>query len=296
MKMKQIAVMALALAATGLYAQSETYQFEATFQQVDSSPDNPTKMTANVLGGTYYLKPVALNTGAPLFELDFLQRASSVGVAYATGNYEDADVQKTSIDGLGFSGKFYINNLILGVEKSAWNKRFPSKVIAGESIGKNFDATNFQLGYFVLPTTSVSFVNQNAKTANSPTAGLAAMQDVTITTNGLQSRTVMPIANGQHLAFSVLYNQVKRQQARVDENFELGASVRYYPTTKVYFDAGYKQNKGDYVNTVGETVTLGAGYALTPRLNVTLASERFSINDKTLTGATTTVLSAGYRF
>lgn len=292
MKMKLISALTLALVASGVFAQSETYQFEAAYTNISASAGNSLTQTGNQFSGTYYLKPVAINTGAPLFEAEFLQRASNIGIAYSQLTYEDATTASTSIDVPQVSGKLYMNDVILGIQTGAWNKDLPLKSGAAP-ISVNSNTTNYEIGYFVMPNTSVSYINQNSKASYSANAGL---NDLTITSNGLLSRTVMPVSGGQHLAFSLSYNEITRKQATTQVNTEIGGSLRYYPETKMYVEVGYIQNSGDYKNNVGTKYSVGLGYAITPRFGVSLASQRLSTADSAYAGSTTTTLSAGYRF
>lgn len=292
MKLKLLATVSLTLAATTLYAQSNTYQFEAAYQNLSSSVDDGTKQSGNQFSGKYYLNPVSITAGAPLFELEFLQRASNIAVSYAQVNYEDTNVASTNIDVPQLAGKLYLNNVILGVSTSPWNKDIPLK--AGGFRGTNTNTINYEIGYFVMPNTSVSYINGNSKATYSANAGL---NDLTITTNGLSSRTLMQISGGQHLAFTLTYNQINRKQTTSQDNTEYGGSLRYYPQSKMYLDVGYKENSGNYANSVGNTLSFGAGYAITPRLGLTLTSDKFTASNNSLKASgTTTVLAAGYRF
>ncbi len=292
MKLKLIPALALVFTTTGVFAQSETYQFEAAYTNISASDGAGMTQTGNQFGGTYYLKPVSINTGAPQFEAEFLQRASNIGVAYRQSTYEDATYASTSLDVPQIGAKLYLKDVVLGLQTGAWNKDLPLKSGA-PSISVNSTTTNYEIGYFVLPNTSVSYINQNSKASYSANAGV---NDLTITSNGLLSRTVMPVSGGQHVAFALSYNEITRKQATTQVNTELGGSLRYYPETKMYVEVGYIQNSGDDKNNVGNKYSVGLGYAVTPRLGLTIASQRLSVADSAYAGSTTTTLSAGYRF
>ena len=142
MKIKLISAAVIALAASSLHAQTETYQFEATYTNASASSSQSTTLDGNQFSGTYYFKPVAINTGAPQFEAEFLQRASNVNVTYAQNTYEDANIASTSLDIPQLSGKLYLNDFILGVQTNSLNKDLPLK--AGGTIGLN--ATTNKIG------------------------------------------------------------------------------------------------------------------------------------------------------
>lgn len=89
--MKVLSVAVGLLAATATYAQSNTYQFEAAYVQLTSSTDDDSKESQNIFSGKYYFNPVQIDTSKPLFESEFLQRASNVGLDYTRVSYEDTD-------------------------------------------------------------------------------------------------------------------------------------------------------------------------------------------------------------
>ena len=295
---KKVLFAAIGLLAANLtHAQSNTYQFEGSYYRLSSSQDDDTKESHNAFAGKYYLNPVQIDTSKPLFEAEFLQRASNVGLTYSRISYEDADLVKTTFGSPRVNGTLYVNDFIFGIQNNSSNPTFPTKANTARSVEVKINDTVLKFGYFVLPTTSISFVNKSQKATYSPSAGLAAIKDITITSNGLVSHSVITVANGQHMAFELSYDQIKREQTTSQSNKEYGAAARYYPQTNFYLNAGYMKNSGDYKNNVGSTTKFGAGYAITPRFGIEITTEKFSASDSSLkTSGTTTAVGAGYRF
>lgn len=204
---------------------------------------------------------------------------------------------KTTFNSPRVSGTLYVKDFIFGLKNTTSNPTFPTKANTARSIGVKVNETELKFGYFVLPTTSISFVNNSQKGTYSPSAGLAAIKDLTITSNGLVSHSVINLANGQHMSFALSYDQIKREQTTSQSNREYGGIARYYPQTSFYLDVGYKKNSGDDKNHVGNTTKFGAGYAITPRLGIEITTEKFSASDSSLkTSGTATAFVMGYRF
>jgi hypothetical protein len=297
MKLKMIAAVVSTLAITNAYAQ-ETYNVEAGFQYGKFSNDDGTKQKVTSVGGTYYLKPVAINQSQPFMELDFLQKASGISVLYATLGYEDKTFASTNANPLEVSGNFYVDNFAFGASTSSWGStNFTTKANAARYVGIKSTDTGFNVGYFVTPTTLVSYVSSKGTATYSPSAGISAINDLNTTTNGVKSHTVMSLGGTESLVVDLAYSQIKQEQTASKKNTEYAAKVRYYPEAKYFVEGGYTSNSGDNAGAKGKTMLLGAGYSFTPRFAVLLSTEKFSGDmSAEKSSSSTTTLSAGYRF
>ena len=297
MKLKMIAAVVGTLAIANVYAQ-ETYNVEAGFQYAKFSDDDSTKQTLTAVGGTYYLKPIIIDRSQPFMELDFLQKASGISVRSASLKYEDSTFASTSTSPLELSGNFYVDNFAFGASTSSWGStNFTTKANAARYVGIKSTTNGFNVGYFVTPTTLVSYINSKETATYAPSAGLAAIKDYDKTTNGVKSHTVTSLGGTEFLVVDLTYSQIKKEQTASEKNTEYGAKVRYYPEAKYFFEGGYTSNSGDNAGDKGKTMLLGAGYSFTPRFAVMLSTEKFSGDvSAEKSSSTSTMLTAGYRF
>lgn len=297
MKMKTIAAIVAALTSTGLYA-AETYNVEAGIRYTTSSVDDQTESTGTIISGTYYLKPITIDGAQPFMELDVLQRASGVSLRYATVSLETSALSKTTLNPVEIGGTFYVDEFVLGFNNSTWSKAFPVKSNTALNYDIKSTSTGFNVGYWALPNTVVSYFNekQDATYTRSSTS-LTALSDLKRTANGIASHTVMSLGGTQSLVLDLGYQQIKREQSSSDNNKEYAAKVRFYPEAKYFFEGGYSVNTGDYEYDKGTTIAVGAGYAFTPRFAVLLSTSKFDgdVSAKK-SSETATTLTAGYRF
>ena len=297
MKLKMIAAVVGTLVAANVYAQ-ETYNVEAGVQYGNFSDDDSTKQKLTSVGGTYYFKPIVIDQSQPFMELDFLQKASGISVRSASLKYEDSTFASTSTSPLELSGNFYVDNFAFGASTSSWGStNFTTKANAARYVGIKSTTNGFNVGYFVTPTTLVSYFNDKQTATYSPSAGIAAIKDLNTTTNGVKSHTVMSLGGTESLVIDLAYKQIKQEQTVSEKNTEYAAKVRYYPEAKYFVEGGYMSNSGDNAGDKGKTMLLGAGYSFTPRFAVLLSTEKFSGDvSAEKSSSTSTTLTAGYRF
>lgn len=295
--MKKLLVLSIAAMAVSAYA-AETYTVQAGVQHQTESTDDKTDLTATTFAGTYYLKPITIDGNQPFMELDVLQRASGVTVRYANVSMETSTLNKTTLSPVEFSGNFFVNDFVLGFNNSTWDKNFTLKSDATKYYGIKSTTTGFNVGYWVTPTTVVSYVNEkNDASYTRSVNSLSAIADVTNTTNGVLSHSVISLGGTQSVVLDLGYKQVKREQTTSKTNTEYAAKVRYYPEAKYFFEGGYSVNSGDYDYNKGKAFMVGAGYAFTPRFAVLLATEKFDGDVAAeKSSGTKTALTAGYRF
>lgn len=292
-----IAAVVGTLVISNAYAQ-ETYNIQAGVQHQTSSDDSKNDSTSTIFSGTYYLKNIVIDSTQPFMELDFLQKASNVSVGYGNVSSETSVLSKTTLNPVQLGGTFYNDNFIFGVNNQTWDKAFSLKSNTALNYGIKATTTGFNVGYFVTPTTAVSFVNEKSKgTYTRSSNSLTALKDLTITTNGVTSHTVMSLGGTESLVVDLGYRQIKQEQTVSEKNTEYAAKVRYYPQAKYFVEGGYTSNSGDNAGDKGKTMLLGAGYSFTPRFAVLLSTEKFSgdVSAEKSSGTSTT-LTAGYRF
>ena len=297
MKMKMIAAVVGTLVAANVYA-AETYNVQAGVQYLKGSVDDGTDTTATAIGGTYYFKDVVIDGTQPFMELDVLQKASNVSIQYINLSMETSVLSKTTVNPVQLGGTLYVDNFILGVNNTTWDKAFSLKSNATLNYGIKSTSTGFSAGYWVTPTTAVTFNNtKDDATYTRSSNSLTAIKDLTSTTNGIASHTVTSLGGTQSLVLDFYYDQIKREQTASETNKEYGAKVRYYPEAKYFVEGGYIVNTGDNAANKGKTYALGAGYAFTPRFAVLLSTAKFSGDvSSEKSSETQTILTAGYRF
>lgn len=297
MKLKMIAAVVGTLVAANVYA-AETYNVQAGVQYLKGSVDDGTDTTATVIGGTYYFKDVVVDGTQPFMELDVLQKASNVSLQYVNLSMETSVLSKTTVNPVTLGGTLYVDNFILGINNTTWDKAFSLKSNTALNYGIKSTTTGFSAGYWVTPTTAVSFVNsKNDATYTRSSTSLSAIKDLTSTSNGVASHTVTSLGGTQSLVLDFYYDQIKREQTASETNKEYGAKVRYYPESKYFVEGGYIVNTGDYAAHKGKTFVAGAGYAFTPRFAVLLSTSKFDGDvSSEKSSETQTILSAGYRF
>ena len=296
--MKKIMSIAIAaLTTANLYA-AETYNIEAGAQYYTLSNDANSKINMTAVGGTYYLKPIVMDGSQPFAEVDVLQKASGVSVHYMNMNTETAELASTTVTPIQLSGKFYVEDFVFSFSNFSYDKNFHTKANAANYYGIKATSNAFAVGYWVLPSTTVTFAN--AKTDSSyvrSTTSLANINDMNVTTNSVVSHTIASLGGTQSVVLDFVYSQVKVDQSTTKNNTEYVGKVRYYPEAKYFVESEYTINHGDMVGNKGKTIMVGGGYSLTPRLVVMLTTEKFNADDSSSKGSSkTSTLTAGYRF
>ena len=297
MKLKIITVLVGTLVIANAYAQ-ETYNIQAGLQNETSSDDNNNDKTSSIISGTYYFKNIVINNTQPFMELDFLQQASNVTVGSGNETLESSGFSKSTIIPLQLGGTFYIENFIFGVNNQTWRKTFSLKSNTALNYELESSSTGFNVGYFVTPTTAISFVNSKLKTKYKRSSiSLPDLNDSTNTTNSVNSHTVMSFGGPRFLVVDLSYGQIKSTQTKSETNREYSAKFRYYPEAKSFFEGGYTSNSGDKASDKGKTMLFGAGYSFTPRFIVLLSTEKFSGDvSAEKSSISSTMLTARYRF
>jgi len=298
MKIKTIVALASTLMLSNVYAE-ETYRVEAVTQLTTLKDDNPVNQRTTTLGAAYYLKDIVIDHSQPYAEMDFLQKAGYVAGSINNVSYEDNQTLKTTITPIALKGQFYVNDFSFGLGTSTWGpsnlnfKQSPSHYMA---IKEN--NTSFNVGYFVMPTTLLSFGNNKQTQEYTPSAGVDPQTTLNVTTTQLYSHTVKSLGDMQSLVLDLAYSQIKRQQDVNQTNRAYSANIRFYPVPRYYFEGGYKSNTGDHTDDKGTTYSFGGGYAFTERFGVLLSASKFTVSDtvNNHTSNNTMSLTAGYRF
>lgn len=294
--MRLLATAFCSMVIANVYAQ-DSYNIEAGGQYMTSSADDSTDQKITGIGGTYYLKPIKIDSTKPYAELDFLQRASGISVLYGVNKFEDADFLSTNIPQLKVGGVFYVDNFVLGASTQSFDKNFNLKQAPASYYGIKNEATTLSVGYFVLPNTLVSFVNEKETQKHSPSTGLAAIKDLTNTTNSVTSHSVISLGGTESLVLDFSYKQVNRDQTTSKDNTIYEAKARYYPKNNIFVEGGYSKNTGDTAYFKGKTTLLGLGYSFTPRFALSITALDFSgdVASEKSSSKTTGVI-ASYRF
>jgi hypothetical protein len=297
MKTKIASAVLGTLAATHLYA-TETYNVEAGVTYGTSATDSNTETSGTTLSGTYYLKPVAIDSTQPFMELDFLQKASSLTLSYSDLSAEAATLSKTTLNPLGIIGNFYVDDFVFGFSHSNWNAPLSLKSDPALKYDSKFTSTGIRVGYRVVPNTVISFNTEQSDssyTRNSST--LQVIADVKTTSNGIRSYTVTSLGNNQSVVFDLSYQQIKQEQTKTETNNEYAANVRFYPQANYFIEGGYSLNNGDNASDKGSTYVVGAGYSITPRLGVLVSTSNFNGEESAeKSSSRSTNLTVGYRF
>jgi hypothetical protein len=297
MKLRFILIVFGSLVITNAYAQ-ETYNIQAGLQYGKLSNDDKLSQTSMIVNGAYYLKPINIDQSQPFMEIDFLQKANNFSVQYGFIKNEDSTFASTTVNPLGISGTFYVDNFAFGASTSSWGStNFTLKSNTLSYVGIKSTTNDFNIGYFVTPTTLISYINSKDNTIYTPSTELAAIKDSKKTKNSINSHTVMSFGGPGFLVVDLSYGQIKSTQTKSETNKEYSAKFRYYPEAKSFFEGGYTSNSGDKAGDKGKTQLFGVGYSFTPRFAVMLSNEHFSGDvSAEKSSNTSTILTAGYRF
>jgi hypothetical protein len=295
-KTKLFAVIAT-LVATNTFAQTETYNVEAAIQYGKSSVDDQTTTKSTLGLVNYYFKPIVNDSKQPFLEKDFLQKASSVGIIYGNISTETSVLASATPTPLGLSGTYYADDFVFGISNTSWDKTFLLKSNSARSYGIKSNGTDIKIGYYVTPTTLASFTNSQSTASYTAGGGASAIADYKRTSNNFSTHTVTPLNGTEFVVLDLKYNQVKRDQTTSQTNTEISGNVRYYPEAKYYIEGGYTTNSGDYDYDKGSTLSVGAGYSLTPRFALFLSTSKFSGSVSAQnSSSTSSTITAGYRF
>jgi hypothetical protein len=302
MKLSKLSILCIAMLTFSSYAHSnETYTIEAGFEYAKYSGDDSSSEKTTGFGGTYYLKPVTLDSSQPYAELDFIQRASDITITYANVSVENTTFTKTTISPLGLSGNFYFNNFIIGLNNKSWSKNFNLKEDTNYSYKKDRKISEYNLGYFVTPNTSVSFSKTNDISTETPSSALLDIYNPTkIKTNSLYSHTVTTAGDGKYIVLDLNYDKIQTDYDTSEKNKEYGVKIRYYPENNYFVEGGYFSNTGEKVSDKGKSTLIGAGYAINPRLSLSVTYYKFDGSVSSVfsenSGYKFTSITAGYRF
>jgi len=293
---KMILIVAGVVFSTSVFSQTETYSFETLAESYNSSVDNGTSLTYMRYSGRYYFKPITINDSEPFAELDLLQRASSISIAYADGNLETSSLSKDNIKPVTVTGTFIVDDFILALANTTWNKHFTLTKYPAYYYGIDSKTTTVGIGYFVTPKTSLVALNTKNNYGYSTDIG-TSLTDKTVTTNSLNLHSIQSFEKNNSLVLDLIYSQIKSEQTSTDVNNEYYISAKYYPTPKYYFSTAYTMNTGDDASSKGKTIELGLGYQITPRFGVLLSTSKFYVDDTSQdTNEKITTVTVGYRF
>lgn len=297
MKKQNLMYLIATIVATNAIAQTETYNVEAAFQYGKTSHDDQTTTKSTLGLVNYYFKPIVNDSKQPFLEKDFLQKASSVGIIYGNISTENSALASATPTPLGLNGTYYADDFVFGISNISWDKTFLLKSNSARSYGIKNNDTSIRFGYYVTPTTLASFTNGQFNASYTAGGGASAISDLKYTSNAISTHTVTPLNGTEFVVLDLKYNQVKRDQTTSQSNTEISGNVRYYPEAKYYVEGGYTTNSGDYDYDKGSTLSVGAGYSLTPRFALFLSASKFSGSVSAQNSSSNaTTLTAGYRF
>jgi hypothetical protein len=296
--MKSIALcgLALAVASCNLWAQ-ETYRIQAGAAFSKKSSDDSTELTQTMIGGIYYFKPIEVDTSQPFEELDFIQKASGVQIAYTSRKFEDSTFAPTSASLTSADGRFYFDSIVanLGVENVSL--RLTTRANAAQYVDAKASKTKFGLGYLIRPNSELGYKYQDLKITYGVSPSLPAINDETWTRQGIYSHTVLALHENQFAVIDLEYSSTDRKRSQTQANQETAVNVKYYPEGRLYFEAGLNFNTGDDPSGVGRTTTFGMGYAYSPRVSFVAQLDNFAAGNSRL-GADHKITSLGvmYRY
>lgn len=246
----------------------ETYSVEAGIGVENYKSDSSDTNTNKFLRGTCYFKPVAIKDSQPFTELEFLQRSSNASFQYANLDIDRDTIEPATLKPITLGGTFYLDDFVLNV------------------------------GYFVLPTTLVSFSKSQNVDSYGSVAGSATIKDQTTTRNGLTAHTVMPLRGTDSIVGDIYLQKISYDDGSTTQNNNaFGFDVTYFPAMNYYFGGGLMNNSGDDASQKGTTLQLTAGYQFTPRLGLLFTTSKFTVSDDAEKSSNThTQLLVGYQF
>ena len=284
---KKIIVLAITTIFSSFgWAQSEsegTYQYEVGALYSKTTDVSGLSNSLSGVGGNYYFKPVQLNVDEPAFEHEFVQRVSNIGLQYGSGNLSTSSIASTNFPNFDFNGSFYLGDLIVAIDYTAFSKSFPLKSNTSYAYKINETQTSLALGYFVLPKSSLAleYTSQNA-TYSRNTASITSLNDLKNTTTSIVSKTIFDnVAGAKFIVLNVNAQLLSYQQTSSYTEHAYGFNVSYYPIKNAYALFGYSTEKGSDISNIGNEVSAGLGYEITPRFAVSLLGNNFNASNST---------------
>ena len=177
---------------TGTLHAEETYSLQAGIGVENYKSDSSDRNTKKFLSGNYYFKPVAIKDSQPFTELEFLQRSSNASFQYVNLDTDNDTIEPATLKPITLGGTFYLEDFVLNVGYSSTSSTRLTNT-SKKSWDYKYTNPSFGVGYFVLPTTLVSFSNSQIVESYASVAGSATIKDRTITITGLTAHTVMPL-------------------------------------------------------------------------------------------------------
>lgn len=302
--MKKVILGLLAVALTTATFAAETYSVEAAarYNTFKKEEDN-LKTTSSIAQGTYYFKPITIDSAQPFFEQEFLQRSSGITLKGTVFKAEDNNFAKTTAYPVNASGKFYLDKFVAGLSYTYQAKKNFGYKDTTTNIHQEVSGNGSQLslGYFVTQNTSLSYVHGQSVTKRTDisTDGTRdPLSNYNWKLNGIASHTVYNLTGSQWLVADLGYYQIKQEMDPPSEkNREYSVSLSYYPFPKLYLQGGYIRNTGENQADKGRTASLGLGYLITQRLGVLLSSYKFTGSvPSEQSNTTVNEVVVGYRF
>jgi len=254
--------------------------------------------SSKLIEATYYFKPVVMDDSQPFTELSFLQRTSHVGISYTNTDREMSQWSTTTLKPLMFSGNWYVGDFFLSASHNALPETLITKTTLNQSWNYARTQTSIHLGYFVLPSTSLSLTHSQSVTSQSSVAGSDPFNDKTTTSNGLNVHTVRSLNTQDAIAADIFISRISNTDgATSGGNTAYGFNVKYFPAMNWYLQGGYATNDGDSTNGRGNTLAWGAGYQFNPQLGLLFGTSQFMVSDDSAgSDRSTAQLTLTYRF
>jgi len=295
----------LTLAALSAGAQDQSYQVEVGVQYAQAVDHSQFFSRDSVLAASYYLKPVMMNLDQPFAELEFLQRASNIGLGVSKKSYQDESISRSSYNPKYLFGTYYYNDFIFTAADRSYSGSLniikPGVGLQNSSIKEPV----LSLGYLVRPDTSVSLMfDRYSETNNAYTStlGNVASSSSSILSRGLQSHTVTSLGNQYSATLDLNLGQIKYNNndgsnQTNQTNRVMGAQARFYPRNSFYLMGGFQTEVGGNSVYTGKTYSLGSGSLLTPRTTVSFQVNHFlSAEASRAYSGTSSSINLSYRF
>ena len=261
-------------------------------------PDHNRTDSSKFIEATYYFKPVEVDDSQPFTELSFLQRTSHLGISYSNTDREMEQWSTTTLQPLRVYGNLYVGDFFLLASHSV----LPDTVITKTTLNQSWNYANTQttlhLGYFVLPSTSLSLTHSQSVSSQASIAGSAQVNDKTTISNGLNVHTVHSLSKQDAIAADIFISRISNSDSSTPgDNTAYGFGVRYFPAMNWYLQGGYASNDGDSTNARGNTLNWGAGYQFNTQLGLLFNASHFMTSDNAAgSDRSTSQLALTYRF
>lgn len=272
-------ILALLIAISSSTFASDDYNMLVGMTHSTSTGGMGFDSQADLVGVSYYLNPVKIDSSKPYAEAPYLQRVSSITGFVANTKFESTSERSNPYTPWGGAATIYRGDYMFGVTLQDWNNDTRKK----SNLARGYDMKNsvhgLLMGYFVQENTLINYEYAKTTISYSPVGGESARVDWVDESNKIATRTVLMTEEGRFISAGLSYKSTNRTSTTNTSNHEYAGSLRYYPNTSSYVELVHTNRLGDKYGTNGKTNLLALGFELNKEFDVRVSNSKFSPDD-----------------